>query len=104
MQTLPATHALRIADHTEAWQRRHNQAAWTHPVASLMKEWQRYAVDHHIRYDSRIGDDYVLGPAWEGMAVHLRDMLNGDLGGMDAGTCDQFILDVLSEHNASIDH
>lgn len=38
-----------------------------------------------------LGDDYVLGAAWEAIGHELLTLLNGDLGRLDGGTLDHAI-------------
>lgn len=92
------------------WEERHNEAVlrafqpypWTdtqeNAVVMLMHAWANYANAHKERFESVIGDDGFLGPLWEDMGKSLRGMLNGELGRLDGGTCDAFILDTLSEN------
>ena len=79
------------------WKGRHKNAvrgasqitfstAWGHPVIGSIAAWCAYARIHADRFDSNIGDDYVLGPAWRDWGLALRTLLNGYLGpGADAG-------------------
>lgn len=59
--------------------------------------WCDYAAAHARTYGSKIGDDYVLGPAWARWGFALRDLLIGDLGRLDGGTLDTIIHDNLKE-------
>ena len=61
----------------------------------LLSGWLRYADAHQAAYESGIGADYVLGPAWAGIGSHLLSLLNGCLGRLDAGTLDRLIRRVL---------
>lgn len=42
-----------------------------------------------------IGDDYVLGAAWEEIGTQILNLLNGDLGRLDGGTLDEVIHEAL---------
>ena len=60
--------------------------------------WLEYADAHKARYESPIGEDYVLGPAWLEWAKALRTMLNGETGNLDCGTLDAAIMKALAEN------
>lgn len=85
------------------WQSRHNNAV-QHPannheraLIEMLLGWQRYAHYHAQRFESSIGNDGVLGPAWEEIGRGIRSLLNGEAGRLDCGTLDAFILDTLTE-------
>lgn len=66
-------------------------------VGVAIYAWCAYAQAHEERFESQIGDDYVLGPAWARWGFALRELLNGDLGRLDGGTLDTIIHDNLKE-------
>jgi hypothetical protein len=57
-----------------------------------------YADAHAERFESSIGDDYVLGPIWERMGRTIGELLNGETGRLDCGTIDGMIRDVLERN------
>ena len=67
-------------------------------IAQMLRAWENYAKAHAKRFESRIGEDYVLGPAWQDIGLGLRALLNGESGRLDCGTLDAFILDTLSDN------
>jgi hypothetical protein len=73
-------------------------------VAQMLRAWETYAAAHNARFESAIGEDYVLGPAWEQIGLGIRALLNGELGRLDGGTLDRFILDTLKENGSNTDH
>lgn len=84
------------------WQTRHNNAV-TAPrqgfeagIVAMLRGWATYAAAHQQAYESRIGDDGVLGPEWQAIGEALLGLLNGDLGRLDGGTLDGFIRDTLA--------
>lgn len=84
------------------WTARHLSAV-TQPApgfesayVGMLRGWLLYADIHRERYDSGIGADYVLGPQWARIGAGLRDLLNGELGRMDAGTLDALIANTLT--------
>lgn len=82
------------------WQDRH-QAALRSPhmseygIVHLIAGWARYADVHRDRFESGIGEDGFLGPAWAAMGANIRTLLNGELGRLDGGTLDSFLCDTL---------
>lgn len=97
------------------WDERHNEVVqrvfqpypWTdtmeNAVVMLLNSWANYANAHKERFESLIGDDGVLGPLWQQIGEGIRGLLNGELGRLDGGTCDTFILDTLHENGINID-
>lgn len=65
--------------------------------------WINYAEAHQARFGGKIGDDYMLGPAWAHWGFALRDLLNGDLGRLDGGTLDTIIHTNLAEQGFNPD-
>lgn len=66
-------------------------------IVKALRAWNDYAHAHKARFDSEIGEDRVLGPAWAQWGGALRTLLNGDLGRLDGGTLDHIISSNLSE-------
>jgi len=90
----------------EQWKLQHNLAVSrycpvmkvTHENAYLrmLQGWEGYATVHKSEFESSIGDDNVLGPAWEAIGDSLRELLNGEVGPrLDCGTLDSFILNTM---------
>jgi hypothetical protein len=76
------------------WQERHNKA-WANPakwqekaIVHLLKAWFEYESIHAALYDSKIGNDGVLGPEWARIGAAIRGLLNADCGRLDCGTLD----------------
>ena len=80
----------------EDWAARHRRAV-NYPQGSeigvvlLLKGWDAYANAHGAIYESRIGEDYVLGPEWAKIGGAILSLLNGDLGRLDGGSLDHVI-------------
>ena len=91
------------------WQTRHNNAAvrpragTEESLVAMLRGWATYAHVHKESYDSPIGDDGVLGPEWQAIGESLRGLLNGDIGRLDGGTVDSFIVDTLRDNGAEVD-
>jgi hypothetical protein len=85
------------------WRGRHHRAIYgpmesERGIVLMLKGWHEYAVTYRARFDSLIGSDGVLGPAWEEIGDSLRTMLNGDIGRLDGGTCDSFLLNTMQDN------
>jgi hypothetical protein len=92
------------------WKERHLYAVrqpWAEkeqPFLQMLQGWLDYAKNHEARFNSKIGDDYVLGDAWFNIGVALNTMLNGDLGTrLDCGTLNTIINDNLTEQGWDVD-
>lgn len=97
---------------TGGWQDRHRLAVnseyraprWQEgSIVQAIGAWCDYAATHEVRFESPIGQDYVLGPAWARWGFALRELLNGNLGRLDAGTLDTIIHDNLAEQGYNPD-
>lgn len=64
-------------------------------MVKMLTGWLEYQSAHAERFESGVGDDYVLGPEWEAIGKALRGLLNGETGRLDCGTLDGVILDGL---------
>ncbi len=93
---------------TNGWKARHNRAVChprgaERPIVHMAQGWAEYAHKHATRYSSPIGDDGVLGPAWEQIGDGLRTLLNGECGALDCGTVDGFVLDTMRDNGVNMD-
>lgn len=66
-------------------------------VAFAIQAWCEYAQAHQKRFESKIGEDCVLGPAWAAWGAALRTLLNGERGHLDCGTINTILHDNLTE-------
>lgn len=88
------------------WGLRHAQA-WASPngfeagIVGLLKALANYADQHLARYESRIGEDGVIGTAWAEALGAARTMLNGELGRLDGGTLDHSICEMATAEGIS---
>lgn len=55
------------------------------PVIVMMDAFHRYALAHEKRFESKLSEDYILGPAWLSGIKGVRTLLNGE-GQFDGGT------------------
>jgi hypothetical protein len=69
----------------------------------MLRGWLEYAESYKARFESEIGDDYVLGNEWFAIGVAMLSLLNGDLGRLDGGTLDAIIRDNLTEQGFDCD-
>lgn len=81
------------------WQQEHHDAihyrrpldAHENALVSMLRGWAAYADAARAKFDSGIGEDYVLGPEWETIGKGMLGLLNGPTGRLDCGTVDSFI-------------
>lgn len=79
--------------HTNAWSFPRN--GFEQSIGDMIRGAIAYADTHRERYESGIGEDYVLGQHWASVMMSVRALLNGDCGGFDCGTLDSLILAML---------
>lgn len=98
------------AEHdTNGWSRRHMAAVRTprpgheRAYVDMLRGWLEYSGAHEERFESRIGDDCVLGPSWAKIGAGLRELLNGETGRLDCGTLDALIADAIREQELDPD-
>jgi hypothetical protein len=73
------------------------------PFVSLLNGWLEYADSHSRRFETGIGEDYVLGPQWAAIGSALLSLLNGELGRLDGGSLDSLIRDTLAAEGFDAD-
>ena len=99
---------MKTAKVKEAWAKRHDHAIKTpmcpheYAIGRMVKAWMMYEYAYRERFESEIGDDYVLGPAWAKIGHELRTLLNGELGRLDAGTLDGALVKLLEKHGEDV--
>lgn len=103
-----AAAGARILVGGNGWQERHHKALrfpvnYEVVIVGMFKAWYEYAVLHELRFDSMIGDDYILGKAWSEIGSQLRVLLNGECGRLDCGTLDAFVFNTMKDHNVDMD-
>lgn len=83
---------------TNAWGKRH-ATTWAAgvPMAKMLGALAQYADNHRACFKSPLGEDRVLGLAWAAMVRGWLRLLDGELGGLDAGECDMMGRLMLSE-------
>jgi hypothetical protein len=84
------------------WGQRH-VAAWNEPqpveagVVGMVNAAAIYADHHRQRFESKLGDDGVLGDPWADVLRSVLVLLNGDIGRLDGGTVDGLVRSMLRE-------
>lgn len=90
------------------WGARH-AAAWTAPtgtgaaIVEVVQSLAKYADAHKARFGSTVGQDAVIGDGWKNIAQGVLTLLNGDLGGLDGGTMDSIVRDMMTASNVDPD-
>lgn len=82
---------------TTGWKGRHMRYSKSHPVAVMISALDQYQRVHFERYEAKLADDGFLGPAFLDALRGVRALLNGEIGGLDGGTCDAAILAIHKE-------
>ena len=54
-------------------------------------------------YDTKLGDDYVIGEHWKDAANALLGLLMGELGHLDGGTIDRQIRDMAEKAGVDLE-
>lgn len=70
-------------------------------IVLMIRGFAEYADAHKVRYDSPIGEDFVLGRPWKQIGKSIIDLLNGETGRIDCGTIDGLIRKIAKEQNAT---
>jgi hypothetical protein len=98
-----------LATHlSQGWKTRHNDA-WRFPqtkeapIVNLVLAFAAYADNHSARFDSKIGFDGVLGPAWADIGQSIITLLNGEIGRLDGGIVDGLVHDIMAEYGVDPD-
>ncbi len=58
-------------------------------ISEMIRGLARYADDHEARFGAPLGQDCILGAAWEEMLKGLVTLLNGETGRLDCGDVDR---------------
>lgn len=58
-------------------------------MSMMLRGWSLYAKAHRDRFESGIGEDYMLGLEWADIGMALLGLLNGETGGLDRGSIDR---------------
>lgn len=48
------------------------------PLIVIMDALTKYAASYYVRFETRLAEDYILGPLWLESAKGIRGLLNGD--------------------------
>lgn len=87
-------------DGNQGWWVRH-AAAWQYPrgpevgIVYMIRGLAAVADQHMRSYESRIGEDGVLGEAWVDSVRNVRTLLNGGCWRLDCGTLDSLLCAML---------
>jgi hypothetical protein len=76
--------------HSKAWAvPMHDQEG---AIVRLVTALADYSDAHRERFESSMGDDGFLGPAWLDILKGTRTLLNGETGRLDCGTVDSMLV------------
>jgi hypothetical protein len=72
-------------------------------MRDMLKGWQHYARSHKRRYETPIGEDYVLGRYWAETGLAIKRLLDGETGGFDCGSIAANITDMIEAEGFKTD-
>ena len=76
---------------------------YTNPIGGairrMLEGWEDYACKYKKAYEDTIGNDGAIGPIWEKIGHNLLALLDGELGGWDAGSLHSNIRRILEEND-----
>lgn len=98
-------------EHVRACQRAartgRGRADFARAMGAMLRGWSEYADAYVLRYSgptsddvALVGEDGVLGDAWQRIGEGLRNLLNGEVGGLDCGSIDANVLDCMARNGA----
>lgn len=77
-------------------------AAWREPssraesaIVGMVNAAADYADQHEAKFETKIGDDGVLGPHWQAIVNGIRGLLDGECGRLDCGTVNSLLCEML---------
>ncbi len=91
------------------WATRHYNAlvvpdvATEMPLCSMLRGWADWADEHRTRYESPIGHDQVIGIEWLRIGCALRGLLNAEVGRIDCGSVDGWLLDTAQREGVNLE-
>jgi hypothetical protein len=72
-----------------------NHVCFTNAIVKMIEALAMYADAFEEKYESKISTDGYVGPIWYKQADSLKDLLSADIGGLDGGTCDSLINEMM---------
>lgn len=81
----------------------HRTNATGRALRKLLDGWQQYAQAHESRFEDTIGNDYVIGPYWADVGLAIKRLLDGDTGGIDAGSVAHNIVEMIHAQGIETD-
>lgn len=93
-------------EHVRACQRAartgRGRADFARAMGAMLRGWSEYADAYAARYGDAVGDDAVLGDAWQRIGDGLRALLDGEVGGLDCGSIDANVLDCMARNGVEV--
>lgn len=86
--------------HWERWVMGGNK--WASTLRKLIEGLALYADGYSEVYRTPIGEDAVMGKAWRDAVLAIRGMLDGECGGLDCGTLDTMLLDMIRREGMEV--
>lgn len=95
------SNCVNAAEHSKAYCGRTNDMGSA--LAAMLVGWEAYAKAHADSFDSKIGDDGVMGNAWAEAGLAMKRLLDGELGGFDGSSLAQNITEIIEENGLETD-
>lgn len=89
---------INAADHGRAIRQKGINPIGT-ALIDMLQGWENYAIAHKKRYESPIGNDYVLGEYWAETGLAIKRLLDGETGGLDSGSISANIIKIIEQEN-----
>lgn len=91
-----------VDDKFNFWRVKHNEAVrnpagFEVAIMGLLLGLETYRVEHALHYAANVGDDGVLCEGVIDIAKGIRTLLNGEIGRLDGGTIDGYLVGLLRE-------
>lgn len=83
------------------WRVKHNEAlvnpqhGFETAILMLLDGVEEYRFRYNLRFESHVEDDGVLGDGLAEIVKGIRTLLNGEIGRLDAGTIDGYLVNIL---------
>ena len=96
----PDDKTVNASEHRRA---RAHPGPFAREIAGMLTAWEAYAKAHKTRYESSIGDDYVMGEYWANVGLAIKRLLDGECGGLDCGSLARNITEAITAEGIETD-
>ena len=79
------------------------ESPFSEALMDMLVAWEQYAQAHEHMYESRIGDDPIIGDYWADVGLSIKRLLDGNCGGLDCGSIAQNITEAIESQGIATD-